>query len=191
MTEILKKENNTMMIEELTEQNILSLLVGRSIMLPWRCQSDLNIIVPYEEYSKFLMHMVNGGICYLDGDIDVYHKALQKGNELLLHRLYLRDLSASIYNEVSISYNYGKDATLISTGYQTGFEEITLADMLVRLREIGKEKINEATAKLSKQMFASVINVNELSEWNLTLYYYSVYLRALTTSIPRKEKIIV
>lgn len=180
-----------MLIEEATENNILSLLVGRNIMLPWRCQSDLNIIVPFEEYKNFLGQMVDSGVCYLAGSIDLYHKALQKGNEILLHRLYLRDLSTSVYNEVSVASNYGKDATLISTGYQTDFTEITFEEMLTRLNDLGVEKIKEATEKLNRQCYDCSIVPNKLSEWNLILYYYSIYLRALTTVNPNKEKLKV
>ena len=160
-------------------------------MLPWRCQSDINIIVPYEEYKAFVLDMINSSVCYLDGNIDVYRKATEKGNELLLHRLYLRDVSASIYNEVSISYNYGKDATLISTGYNADYEERTLASTIQKIQPFEKVKINSAVEKLSKQMFTCIINIEELSEWNLALYYYSVYLRILTAEVPKKEKLIV
>lgn len=175
-----------MFIEELTENNILSLLVGRNIMLPWRCQSDLNIIVPFQEYGKFVQRMVNGSVSYLSGDIDVYRKALTKGNELLLHRLYLRDLSISVYNEVAISHNYGKNATLISTGYTSCDEEFTLEEMLVRLNEMGSPRIRDSAEKLSIQCYSSGMNVQGLTQWNLTLYYYSVFLRALTTENPKR-----
>lgn len=180
-----------MLVEEITEKNILSVLVGRNIMLPWRCQNDLNIVVPYEVYTSFLRYMVSSGICYLPSGIELYRKALQKGNEILLHRLYLRDISTSIYNEVAISSNYGKDATLISISYKDDYTEITLEEMLCRLNSLGAEAIRDSAEKLNRQCFNCGLVTTKLSEWNLTLYYYSVYLRALTTKKPEKEKLIV
>lgn len=180
-----------MLIEQATENNILSLLVGRNIMLPWRCQSDLNIVVPFEEYQSFIKQMTEHEVCYLPGSIEVYRKALQKGNEVLLHRLYLRDLSASVYNEVGLSSNYGKDATLISTGYEEECSQMTLPEMLNKLNEFDSGSVQQAVSKLTSQCFDCRLTVSRLSNWNLALYYYSVYLRVLTTANPNKEVLIM
>lgn len=167
--------------EIVTQDNILSLLVARNIMLPWRCQSDLEIVIPYEEYRKYINKMVLSGVCYIDGNIGTYERAINEKEDNLLHRLYLRDVSGSIYNEVCLSYSYGRDATFITTSYETEYKKLTPVRVMELLQEFGQNEIKTASQKLMNQFYECTIDVNSLSRYNLTLYYYSIYLRILTT----------
>ncbi len=172
--------------EILTSDNILSILVGRGVMLPWRCQSDLQIVVPFNEYRKFVTSMVSSGVTYLDCDVATYEKALTLPTDKLLHRLFVRDLSGSIYNEISLSYSYGKDATLITAGYDSE-KALTLSESIQWLaKAFSRDEIQTARMRLKNQYIHCSVDDSRLTEWNLGVLFYGVMLRAM--SVADKER---
>ena len=80
-----------------TSDNLASVLMGYNIDAGWRHQSDLNILVDYNEWKAFIQRY--GSLRY---SIHSYSM-----------KMYYFDLSIAQYNEVLWSSSIGRDATLL------------------------------------------------------------------------------
>ena len=99
------------------ETQLASILFAKNIMLPWRSQKDLIIYVPFSAWKKFVKNFKNIPIQRNPVNYNLLCR-VEKPNVWVVN--FLQDIAISMYNEVSVSANHDKDATIILPYFEDG-----------------------------------------------------------------------
>lgn len=168
------------MIEILTNRNnLISLMYGIDIDLPWRSQQNVYINIPYEEWLSFVM--TNSETLKGHGLFD--YEQILNDKSIDLTKIYYTDIAHIQLNELAISSNKHKNATRIVPSFKTSDSIIKYKDAVQVVREMDSQRISAAEDSLKKYLpeIKTKIIYEQLSSFNRDVYAYCLYIQNLVT----------
>lgn len=161
----------------LAKDNLMSVVFGKDVWLPWRGQSCLSLYIPYSEWLLFrneYKHILK------DRQLPDY-VSLNSGTspEELQFRDYMFDVGWALYNEVMLSANKYKDATLILPMFEGVSESLTVIECANIASYFDEGEFNKYYNNFVNMIPNSTyVEWVDMSEWNQNLLYLSIYLQS-------------
>lgn len=172
------------MIEILANRNnLMSLMYGIDIDLPWRSQSNVSINIPFDEWLMF----VSSNAETLSGHGLFEYEQVLKDKSIDLTKIYYTDIAHIQLNELAISANKYKDATHIVPSFQTSDSVVKYRDAVQAIKEMDSQRISKAEQDLKKYLpeIRTQIVKERLSDFNKDVYAYCLYIQNLVTENTR------
>lgn len=168
------------MIEILTNRNnLISLMYGIDIDLPWRSQPNVFINIPFEEWLSYVR--ANSETLREHGLFD-YEQVLND-KSIDLTKIYYTDIAHIQLNELAISSNKHKDATRIVPSFKMSNSIVKYNDIVKSVKDMDiqrKQKAEEDLMRYLPQIKTQIIK-EHLSPFNQDVYAYCLYIQNLVT----------
>lgn len=159
--------------------NMMSVIMGKDIYLPWRGQSNVVVNIPYEEWKDFIKGNIN--VLRNRTPLD-YEKILSSDKELLSYRYFMFDCGWSLYNEVMISANVFQSATAILPSFIDG-NNILFDSIISTAESISRADMNKYISRYtSANPKCCYVPIETLSNWNFSLLLLSLHIQSFAYS---------
>lgn len=180
-----------------SRNNLASVLMGKNIQFPWRGQRDVVITVPYEEWILFIREY--SGYLNHRAPLD-YRKALVDIGTDTSIRYFLYDISWAQYSELACSSNVSKDSTLILPHFDNG-RVVSMDEVMSVLKQLPSEDVIKCNNSLkaitrnyynltdSPDMSFGLVDLSNLSEWNMFVFRLCLYLQSKSNKKYKTEQI--
>lgn len=151
---------------QIDANHMMSVICGVKVDQPWRSQRGVELIVPYSEWLDFMK--TYGAMLKERSPYAQYYGNDDCSEEQIL-RSYMYHVASSLYNEIMISANNEKEATLI-VPYSEEWQVIEQNDLVGLLDSVTQDDLYTA-----QEIFAEAnpctyhLYHGYLSSWNLSL----------------------
>ena len=164
-------------------RNLISVLMGKNLYFPWRSQSDVCIIVPYDEWLGFIGSMQP----YLRNRGVLSPATILQSDEDIKMRMFLCDIGWAQYSELVFSSNVGKDSTIIIPSFKKA-DNVGKSDVLDFMYSVGVDAMKKSLdfyKNMDNYYYALFgpnsngvirIHYDKLSDFNKEVYYMCLYL---------------
>lgn len=168
-------------VENLTHNQLLGIFVKSDISYPHRFQPFVTFKISFSEYVKFCELSLKVDYFVLNHARDEYVKAIRRGDEIYLKRLYYYDLSCVILNEVYTSIKYKKEGTVYLHTFDESSPSVSCnlseIDKIVHL--IDERAFNKAIMQIADKT-PSFIQDAVISEHNQQLLNCAIIMRSVS-----------
>lgn len=177
--------------------NLASILMGKNIQFTWRGQKNVMIKVPFSEWLQFIQD--NKSILINRSPLD-YQKVLNATDDDVKVRHFLYDISWALYSELANSSDVNKDATLILPHFDDGVF-LSLEDIITKVDEMDEAailKCHNSLKSATRNYFNvigsidsqyGIIDLNNLSEWNMFIFKVCLFLQSRSSNKVKTEKL--
>lgn len=155
-------------------KHLLSIFAGSDYNQPYRFQPYVKIVVPFEEYRIFVRDVLSSSLRGIF-NADMYQRALDYMDDTKLVKLYYRDLSEAIIDELKWACRRNKEATQIQHQFVDGIG-ITTDTFEQACDFLTAEVVKIAGDDLSKSISPYL---SSFSSHNRRLFSYAVVLRSM------------
>jgi hypothetical protein len=165
-----------------SRNHMLSIFAGNTVdELPYRFQPKVQFILSFGEYSAFCRMAADAGIPCLCFKGSLHTKAFDTGNTNLLRRLFYMDISRAALAEVMMAIGAGRESTIITHLFEENCisRSIKLQDASLEYDKLPEDVKTKALNSIQSE-FLPGIQFTQLSEHNMTVLSYALYLRSLS-----------